>query len=162
MRAFLLGVVAGLLLASCGESLTVEQQIIATIRDMEVAAEAGEHLEFMGFVADGMQAQHGDMDRRAFHRFMIFQLNQHRRLQAKFFPIHVRELGAGRAEADFHVLVTGGGGLLPESGQVYAVETAWLADGGGWLLEMANWEPVQLPDIPSVMDIDRQSAGNRP
>ena len=151
-RAPLFGALAGLLLASCGEQLTVEQQVIATIRDMEVAAEAGEHLEFMGFVADSMQAQHGSMDKRAFHRFMIFQLNQHRRLQAKFFPIHVRELGPGRARADFHVLVTGGGGLRPESGQVYAVETAWLDGGGDWLLEMANWEPARLPDIPSVIE----------
>ena len=43
---------------------------------------------------------------------------------------------------------------LPESGQVYAVETAWLRDGGDWLLEMANWEPVTLPDLPSVIDYD--------
>jgi hypothetical protein len=154
MRALLLGALVSLLLIACGEELTVEQQVIATIRNMEVAAEGGEHLEFMGYVAETLQAQHGDMDKRAFHRFMIFQLNQHRRLQAKFFPIHVREAGAGRAEASFHVLVTGGGGLLPESGQVYAVETAWLRDGGDWLLEMANWEPARLPDIPSVVDYE--------
>jgi hypothetical protein len=154
MRALLLGALAGLVLVACGEELTVEQQVIATIRDMEVAAEAGEHLEFMGFVAETMQAQYGSMDKRAFHRFMIFQLNQHRRLQAKFFPIHVRESGEGRAEANFHVLVTGGGGLLPESGQVYAVETAWQRDGGDWLLAMANWEPARLPDIPSVIDYE--------
>jgi hypothetical protein len=154
MRALLLGALAGLLLVACGEELTIEQQVIATIRSMELAAEAGEHLEFMGSVADTMQAQHGDMDKRAFHRFMIFQLNQHRRLQAKFFPIHVRETGAGRAEANFHVLVTGGGGLLPDSGQVYAVESAWLRDGSDWLLEKANWEPARLPDIPSVIDYE--------
>ena len=154
MRAVLLGALASLMLIASGEELKVEQQVIATNRNMEVASDDGEHLEFMGYVADTMQAQHGDMDKRAFHRFMIFQLNQHRRLQAKFFPIHVREAGAGQAEANFHVLVTGGGGLLPESGQVYAVETAWLRDGGDWLLEMANWEPAQLPDIPNVLDIE--------
>lgn len=143
---------AGLLLAACSESLTVEQQIIATLRDMEVAAEAGEHFDFMTYVADDFQGQLGSMDRNAFHRFMIFQINQHRRLQAQFFPIHVKETGADQATANFSLLVTGGGGLLPDSGQVFEVDTAWFRDGGDWLLTRADWEPAELPDVPSVID----------
>lgn len=154
MKALLAGCLAGLLLTGCGAELTVEQQIIATLRDMEVAAEAGEHLEFMTFVADDFQGQQDVMDRRDFHRFMIFQMNQHRRLQARFFPIHVQETGTGRASADFNLLVTGGGSLLPESGRVFAVETAWLDDDGDWLLIGANWKPVNLPDIPSVIEYE--------
>ena len=50
------------------------------------AAEEGQHLEFMTYVADSFGAQQGSMDRREFHRFMIFQINQNRRLQAQFFP----------------------------------------------------------------------------
>ena len=42
--------------------------------------------------------------------------------------------------------VTGGGGLLPESGQLFEVETHWLRVGDDWLLQTANWEAVQLPD----------------
>lgn len=151
MKIALAAVLAGLLL-SCAEELTVEQQIIATLRDMEVAAEAGEHFEFMTFVADTFQGQLGSMDRQAFHRFMIFQINQHRRLQAQFFPIRVRETGAEQASADFNLLVTGGGGLLPESGQVFAVRTDWSRDGGDWLLTRADWEPVQLPDVPITIE----------
>jgi hypothetical protein len=152
MKSFLVTTLASLLLLACSENLTVEQQIIATLRDMEVAAEAGEHFEFMTYVADSFEGQLGSMDRRAFHRFMIFQINQHRRLQAQFFPIYVRETGAGQATATFNLLVTGGGGLLPESGQVFAVETAWSQAGGDWQLNRADWEPVYLPDIPNVID----------
>ncbi|MBT8068856.1 MAG: hypothetical protein KJO80_00330 [Gammaproteobacteria bacterium] len=142
--AFCLLLVA-LLSAGCSEELSVEQQVIATIRNMEYAAEEGLHLEFMGYVADSFGAQHGSMDRREFHRFMIFQINQNRRLRAQLFPIFVKETGAGAASAQFRVLVTGGGGLLPENGQLFDVETQWRRDGGDWQLEQADWQAVNLP-----------------
>ena len=145
-------VIAVLLLAACGDDLTVEQQVIATLRNMEYAAEEGQHLEFMTYVAESFGAQQGSMDRREFHRFMIFQINQNRRLQAQFFPIFVTETGEDTASAHFRILVTGGAGLLPESGQLFEVETGWLRDGGDWNLTEADWEPVHLPDLPTVGD----------
>ena len=134
------------LLAACGEKITVEQQIIATLRNMEYAAEEGQHLDFMGYITDSFEGQQGSMDRREFHRFMIFQINQHRRLQAQLFPIYVSETGEETASAHFKILVTGGAGLVPDSGQLFEVETRWLRDGGGWVLSGANWEAVRLPD----------------
>jgi len=135
-----------LALVSCGQKLTVEQQVIATLRNMEAAAEEGRHLDFMENVANDFSAQQGAMGRLEFHRFMIFQINQHRRLQAQFFPIFVTETGEDTASAHFKLLVTGGAGLLPESGQLFEVETRWVRDGGDWLLSQADWEPVRLPE----------------
>ncbi len=135
------------ILAGCGEKLSVEQQVIATLRNMEAAAEEGRHLDFMENIADSFSGQQGTLDRREFHRFMIFQINQHRRLQAQFFPIFVSETGQDTASAHFKLLVTGGAGLLPESGQLFEVETQWVRDGGDWLLTAADWEAVRLPDI---------------
>ena len=140
---------AALLLTACGEKLSVEQQIIATLQAMEEAAEQGEHFEFMGYVADSFSGQYGSMDRREFHRFMVFQINQNRRLHAQFFPIYVKETDKNRASAHFKLLVTGGAGLLPESGRLFEVDTQWLRDGSDWMLEKADWEAVQLPDIPT-------------
>ena len=154
MRAVLAGLLSGLLLVACAEELTVEQQIIATLRKMEVAAEAAEHFEFMTYVADTFDGQYGSMDKRAFHRFMIYQINQHRRLQAQLFPIRVSEPGEGQAVANFRLLVTGGGSLLPDRGQMLEVETGWLLDDGDWLLNTATWEPIDLPDIPSVIEYE--------
>lgn len=145
-------IIAVLLLAACSDELSVEQQVIATIRNMEYAAEEGQHLEFMTYVADSFGAQQGSMDRREFHRFMIFQINRNRRLHAQIFPIYVAETGEDTASAHFRILVTGGAGLLPESGQLFEVETSWLRDGGGWDLAEADWEPVYLPDLPTVGD----------
>lgn len=147
MKFVLSTALAVLLLASCSEELSVEQQIIGTLRNMEYAAEEGQHLEFMAYIDDSFGGQQGSMDRREFHRFMIFQINQNRRLQAQFFPIYVTDLQGGLASAHFRLLVTGGAGLLPESGQLFEVETRWLRSGGDWMLTHADWEPVRLPDL---------------
>ena len=145
---FVLGtVIAICLLVACGEKLTVEQQIIATLRNMEYAAEEGQHLNFMSHIADTFKGRQGSMDRREFHRFMILQINQHRRLQAQFFPIYVTEINEESASASFKLLVTGGAGLVPDSGQLYQVETQWLRNGGDWLLTGADWQAVRLPDL---------------
>jgi hypothetical protein len=149
MRSFLSLALAVLILAACAEKLSVEQQIIATLRSMEYAAEEGQHLEFMTYIADSFGAQQGSLDRREFHRFMIFQINQHRRLQAQFFPIFVTETGKDTASARFKILVTGGAGLLPESGQLFEVYTSWIREDSDWLLSEADWEAVRLPDLPA-------------
>lgn len=150
MRCFAGWILVITLLAGCGSEPSVEQQIIATLRNMEMAAEQGEHFEFMGYITDSFKGQQGSMDRREFHRFMIFQINQHRRLQAQFFPIFVKETGEAQASAHFKILVTGGGALLPERGQIFEVETAWIRSGGDWLLDSADWKPLNL----SVAEIE--------
>ena len=149
MRCVFISLLAILVLAGCAEKLSVEQQIIATLRTMEADAEAGNHLDFMANIADAFKGQQGSLDRREFHRFMIYQINQHRRLQAQFFPIYVTATGEGMASAHFKILVTGGAGLLPESGQLFEVESRWIRDGGDWLLSGADWEAVRLPDLPA-------------
>ena len=146
MRAVLSTILTGLLLVACGENLSVEQQIIATLRNMEEAAEKGEHFEFIGYVADSFTGQYGSMSRLEFHRFMIFQINQNRRLRAQFFPIYVQDLGKDQASAHFRILVTGGAGMLPENGQLFEVETEWIRSSGDWMLNSADWVPVHLPD----------------
>jgi len=152
MRLALGLALSAFLLIGCSEKLSVEQQIITTLRLMEEAAENGEHFEFMTYVADSFGGQSDSMDRRAFHRFMIFQINQNRRLHAQFFPIYVKETGEGLASAHFRLLVTGGGNLLPDRGQLFEVETQWLYSGGDWLLNKADWKAVQLPDQQQFED----------
>jgi hypothetical protein len=146
MRLAWAAVFSILLLTGCGEELSVEQHIIANLQAMETAAEEGEHFEFMGYVADSFEGQLGSMDRREFHRFMIFQLNKKRRLHAQFFPIYVTETGDTLATANFNLLVTGGKGLLPESGQLFDVKTQWLLNRSDWLLQKADWEAMRLTD----------------
>jgi hypothetical protein len=150
MRLALAAALGVFFLTACSEKLSVEQHIIANLRAMEVAAEQGEHFDFMDYVAESFTGQYASMDRRAFHRFMIFQINQKRRLHAQFFPIRVQQQSDGQASAQFNLLVTGGVGLLPESGQFFDVKTWWQLEDGDWLLIKADWEIAQLPDVANV------------
>ena len=135
------------LLAACSDSLTVEQQVIATIREMETKIEAGERRAFMDHIAEDFSAQDGKMTRDEVRALVIFQLNRHRRLQGQLFPISVIETGPVSAQASFRALVTGGPGWIPDSGQVYDFETTWQLDGSDWLLTAANWKPVPLDEV---------------
>lgn len=125
-------------LAACGGG-SVEEQVRATIDAMETAAEAGKPFDFMAHVADDFQGRNGQMERQDFMRFMTLQINRHSRIRAQLFPVSVTDDGGNFATATFRVLVTGGGGLIPEEGQVYDVETTWTRDGGDWSLWRADW-----------------------
>ena len=136
-----------LLLAGCGQSQSVEQQVIATIRQMEEKIEAGQRLAFMEHVDDAFSGQQGSMNRDQVRALVIFQLNRYKELQAQLFPISVTETGPDTATAEFRALVTGGPGWIPDSGRVYDFQTGWRLDGGDWLLVSADWKPVPLEEV---------------
>lgn len=147
MNRFLLIFLLASVLAGCGESLTVEQQVILAIRTMEEKIEAGERRAFMSHIAEDFSAQEGRMNREQARALVVFQLNRYERLQARLFPIRVTETGPDTAEARFRALVTGGPNWIPDSGQVYDFETGWRLEGDEWLLESANWDPVPLDEV---------------
>ena len=135
------------LLAACERPLTVDQQIIAAILEMEERIEAGERRAFMEYVSDDFSGQHGVMDRERLRAYVVLQLNRYQRLQGRLFPIDVEDLGDGLATAWFRALVTGGANWIPENGQMFEFETHWRLEDGDWRLTAANWEPVPLDEI---------------
>ena len=151
------------LLAACSQPLTVEQQVIATIRQMEERIEAGERRAFMEYIAvppiqltlerameyiaEDFSGRNGRMNRDQARALVVFQLRRYERLQAQLFPIRVSETGPDSATAEFRALVTGGPGWIPERGQVYDFSTAWVRRDGDWLLLGAEWEPVPLDEV---------------
>lgn len=130
------------LLVGCGASGSVQDQIKANIANMETAAEAGERRAFMDYIADGFGGQSGGMTREDFARYLFLQLNERRRVEARLFPIAVDVQGPNLAVARFNVLLTGGAGLIPDDGQLFAVETEWVLEDGEWLLWRADWRAV--------------------
>jgi hypothetical protein len=148
----MIGRCAGLLLAAlfmvgllaCSKPLTVEQQIIAVIREMETRIENGERRPFMSHVAADFNGQNGLLNRDELQRFVLLQLNQHQRLHAQLMPIHVTETGDNTASASFRALITGGPNWIPDSGQIYDFETLWIRQDDEWLLLSANWTPTPL------------------
>jgi len=135
-----------LLASACGEEPTVEQQVIAAIREMETHIEAGERRPFMDYVAEDFSGQHGSLNRDQLRALMIVQLNRYQRLQGQLFPIQVQPAGEEAATAHFRALVTGGPNWLPESGQLFEFETHWRRIDGDWRLTAANWDPVPLDE----------------
>jgi hypothetical protein len=131
-------------LPGCGGELTVEQQVIATIRDMEASIEAGERRAFMAHLSEDFSGQNGSLNRDQVRALLVMQLNRYQRLQGQLFPIQVVETGAGAASASFRALVTGGPSWIPESGQVFQFETHWRRVDGEWLLHAADWTPEPL------------------
>lgn len=144
----MLGLSFLLLGAGCSEPLSVEQQIIVTIRDMEARIENRERRDFMEHVAVGFEGQHQSLNRDQLNALILYQLNRHKTLQAQLFPIHVTALTPERAEAWFNALLTGGSGVLPEAGQMYEIKTRWELRDGKWLLVGADWEPTDLDLLP--------------
>jgi hypothetical protein len=132
------------LLAACAKPLTVEQRIIATIRDMEATIESGERRAFMAHIADDFTGQREAMTRDQVQAMVLFQLNRHKRLQAQLFPIHVTETGPGAASATFKALITGGPNWIPENGKVVDFDTRWTRIDDEWMLQSASWTPVSL------------------
>ncbi len=137
VAVFMLG-----LLAACGKPLSVEQRVIAEIRDMEARIEEGERRAFLAHIADDFTGQNGMMTREQVRAMVVFQLNRHKNLQAQLFPIRVLEQGEGEATAKFRALVTGGESWIPENGQLYEFETGWRLIDDEWMLVSANWTPV--------------------
>ena len=137
--------VAVLLIAAfsaCSPPLTVSQQIIAAIREMETRIENGERRPFMDHVAEDFSGQNGQLNRQELRGLVIYQLNRHQRLHAQLFPISVTETSEETASAEFRALITGGPGWIPDQGQLYDFETLWRYEGGEWKLTYAVWKPV--------------------
>lgn len=133
-------------LAACDKPLTVEQRVIATIRDMEATIEAGERRAFMAHVAEDFTGQHEAMTRDQVNAMVLYQLNRHKRLQAQIFPIRVTETGPGFASATFRALITGGPNWIPENGKVVDFDTRWIMVDDEWMLQSASWTPALLDE----------------
>jgi hypothetical protein len=130
------------LLAACSDELTVEQQVIVTIREMEARIEAGERRPFLAYISEDFRGQDSSLNHDQLRALLILQMNRYPRLQAQLFPIRVVETGEGVATADFRALVTGGPDWIPESGQLFEFKTHWRREDDEWRLIAADWEPV--------------------
>lgn len=133
-----------LLLGACSEELSLEQQIVATLRNMEAHIEAGERRDFMDYVAEDFRGQGGELNRDQLNGLLLYQLRRYQKVHAQLLPVSVQPAGLDEAEASFQILLTGGAGLLPENGQLYQVSSLWRYQEGQWLLQSAQWQPVSV------------------
>lgn len=137
-----------LLATGCDDSLSVEQQVIIRIREMEALIENGERREFMKHVAARFTGQQRSISRDELNALILYQFNRHRNLRAQLLPIRVTEISPDQAEASFNALLTGGPGVLPEAGQIYEITTRWELREGEWMLTGADWKASELGVLP--------------
>ena len=118
-----------------------EQAVRKQLEVLQSAIDARDAGAVHELLADDFVGNHG-MDRRQARQLAVAVFLQHREIGARLGPVTVEMRGETEATAKFSVLATGGkGGLLPETGQVFEVETGWRQIDGEWRLLNAHWTP---------------------
>ena len=129
-----------LLLGACSVS-DREQQLRQQISALQEAIDRRDAGDVEALLADDFVGNEG-MDRRGARQLAAAVFLRHREIGARLGPVTVELRGEREAIARFSVLATGGsGGLLPEQGQVYQVQTGWRLQDGDWKLLNASWTP---------------------
>ena len=138
--AGIITVAASLLLGGCRGN-TPEQAVRNQLEAMQAAIDARDAGDIDALLAEDFVGNEG-MDRRGVRQLAAAVFLRHRDVAAKVGPVSVELRGDNEAIARFSVLATGGsGGLLPDSGQMYQVETGWRLVDGEWVLLNARWTP---------------------
>lgn len=118
-----------------------EQAVRARIGALQDAIEARDAGDVQALLAEEFVGNDG-LDRRGARQLAAGMFLRHRDVSATLGPVQVELRGREDAIARFTVLAAGGsGGVLPERGQVYAVETGWRLQDGEWRLLNASWKP---------------------
>ena len=139
-------IAAGLAMAAClwlGACVKddPEQAVRQQVEAMQAAIDVRDAGDVEDLLAEDFVGNEG-MDRRAIRQLAAAVFLRHREVGAKVGPVAVELRGDREAIARFSVLATGGsGGLLPDSGQLYQVETGWRLVEGEWKLLSASWKP---------------------
>lgn len=129
-----------LCLGGCGND-DAEAQVRAAVAQLEQAIDARDAAAVHALLAEDFIGNDG-LDRRGARRLAAGVFLRHRDVFARPGPVEVELRGDRDAIARFGILATGGsGGLLPEQGQVYRVETGWRRIDGDWKLLNARWTP---------------------
>ena len=118
-----------------------EQALREQLSAMQTAIETRDAGDVHKLLAEDFIGNDG-LDRRGARQLAAATFLRHRDVSARFGPVNIALRGQGDAIARFSVVATGGsGGLLPDSGQVFDVETGWRLVDGEWRLLTASWKP---------------------
>ena len=139
-RSLLLGVLASVVAVGCSRTAP-EQAVREQLEVLQAAIDGRDAGDVQALLADDFVGNQG-MDRRGARQLAVAVFLQHRDVGARIGPVAVELRGEDEATATFSVLATGGsGGFLPETGQVFDVETGWRLVDREWRLLNARWTP---------------------
>ena len=129
---------AAVLLGACART-SPEQKLRTTISGLQAAIEQRDGSALQDVIADDFIGPDG-LDRDGARRMAQAMFLRYRDVGASLGPLDI-DLREEHATVRFTAAVTSGAGMLPDSGQVYDVETGWRLDDGEWRLVNATWKP---------------------
>ena len=142
-RLFAALVAASLLLAAGCAKQAPEAAVRAQVQALQGAIDARDAGAVHALLTDDFIGNDG-LDKRGARQLAAGVFLRYRDVGARLGPVEVELRGDADAIARFTVLATGGsGGLLPERGQVYAVQTGWRRVDGEWRLRSAQWQAAR-------------------
>ena len=126
-------------LAGCART-PPEQGLRDAMSELQSAVEKRDANALRALLADDFIGPDG-LDRDGARRLAQALFLRYRDVGARIGPLDI-DLQDQHARVRFDAVMTGGaGGLLPQSGRVYSVETGWRLEGGEWRLVNAGWQP---------------------
>lgn len=129
---------AVLVLAACART-PPEEALRSTIAGLQSAVEKRDGSALQDAIADDFIGP-GGLDRDGARRMAQAMFLRHQDVGVSLGPLDIN-LREQHATVNFTAAVTGGAGVLPDSGQVYDVETGWRLEDGEWRLVNAAWKP---------------------
>ena len=127
----------------CGDS-PAEQVVKENISELATAIENKKTSQAVDFFHENFVTEKGQ-DKQWVERTMLLHTIRHANIQLLLSNISVELLDATTARASFHVIATGGQGLIPDEGSAYRMETEWREKGGDWYLVFAKWKKALGP-----------------
>lgn len=138
----LCGLLAALQLAACARDPS-EQALRDTIEALEIAGEERQVGDFMDHVAEDFAGNGAEYDRPGLQNLLRMVALRHQSISVVKSGVEI-DLHGDRALVRMRILVTGGGGgLIPDSGQLFDTESGWRFVDGQWQLGSASWKPAQ-------------------
>ena len=131
------------LLGGCSDS-PAEEVIKNHVESLAEAIETKQADTALDFFHENFVSEKGQ-NKEWVKRTMLIHTIRHDEIGLILSNISVELLDPGTARASFHVIATGGRGIIPDDGGAYRVETEWRDDGGDWQLVFAKWKKALQP-----------------
>lgn len=130
-----------LVLAACSRPAP-EEALRATLAEVRESIEQRDPAALRRHLAEDFVGP-GGMDREQARRTAALYLMAHQSVGVTLGPLDI-ELSEPHATVRFSAALTGGSGrLLPDTGNLYQVETGWRLEGDDWRITSARWTPAR-------------------
>ena len=131
-------------MGGCSES-PAEEIIKENVEALAEAIETKQADTALDFFHENFVSEKGQ-NKEWIKRTLLLHTIRHDQISLILSNISVELVDPGTAKAVFHVLATGGRGIIPDDGGAYRVETEWRNTGGDWQLVFARWKKALEPN----------------